>query len=62
MSAGSACHSKDGGPSHVLCAMGTGEGACLRFSLGRPTTEADIDRLLDTLTRAMAKLRIPARS
>ncbi len=61
VSAGSACHSKDGGPSHVLCAMGTGEGACLRFSLGRPTTEADIDRLLDTLTRAMTKLRIPVR-
>ena len=61
VSAGSACHSKDGGPSHVLCAMGTGEGACLRFSLGRPTSEADIDRLLDTLTRAMTKLRIPVR-
>jgi cysteine desulfurase len=62
VSAGSACHSKDGGPSHVLCAMGTGEGACLRFSLGRPTTEADVDVLLDTLVRALGKVRAPARA
>ncbi len=62
VSAGSACHSKDGGPSHVLCAMGTGEGACLRFSFGRPTTEADVDRLIDALTGAMSKLRIATRA
>lgn len=62
VSAGSACHSKDGGPSHVLCAMGTGEGACLRFSFGRPTTEADVDRLIETLTSAMSKLRIGVRA
>jgi cysteine desulfurase len=62
VSAGSACHSKDGGPSHVLCAMGTGEGACLRFSLGRPTTEADVDRVLDTLVGALARLRAGART
>jgi len=62
VSAGSACHAKDGGPSHVLCAMGTGEGACLRFSLGRPTTEADVDRLVEALTRAMTRLRIPVRT
>jgi cysteine desulfurase len=61
VSAGSACHSKDGGPSHVLCAMGTGEGACLRFSLGRPTTEADVDRLLDALVASLAKLRAGSR-
>lgn len=58
VSAGSACHSKDGGPSHVLCAMGTGEGACLRFSLGRPTTEADLDRVLDALVAGLAKVRV----
>jgi cysteine desulfurase len=58
VSAGSACHSKDGGPSHVLCAMGTGEGACLRFSIGRPTTEADMDRVLDAVVGALAKLRV----
>lgn len=62
VSAGSACHSKEGGPSHVLCAMGTGEGACLRFSFGRPTTEADVDRLVDVLTGAMSKLRIATRA
>ena len=62
VSAGSACHSKDGGPSHVLCAMGTGEGACLRFSLGRPTTEQDVDTVLETVVRALQKLRAPARA
>jgi cysteine desulfurase len=62
VSAGSACHSKDGGPSHVLCAMGTGEGACLRFSLGRPTTEEDVDTVLETVVRALRKLRAPARA
>ena len=62
VSAGSACHSKDGSPSHVLCAMGTGEGACLRFSFGRPTTETDVDRLIDVLTRAMTKLRVAVRA
>jgi cysteine desulfurase len=62
VSAGSACHSKDGGPSHVLCAMGTGEGACLRFSLGRPTSAADVDLVLDTLIRALTKLRTAARA
>ncbi len=61
VSAGSACHSKDGGPSHVLCAMGTGEGACLRFSFGRPTTDTDVDRLVDALTRALSKLRVAVR-
>src|SRR5262245_50325376 len=62
VSAGSACHSKDGGPSHVLCAMGTGEGACLRFSFGRPTTAADVDVVLETISRALPKLRAPARA
>ncbi|MEO6462108.1 MAG: cysteine desulfurase family protein [Candidatus Eisenbacteria bacterium] len=62
VSAGSACHSKDGGPSHVLCAMGTGEGACLRFSLGRPTTAADVDVVLDTVVRALAKFKTTARA
>ena len=62
VSAGSACHSKDGGPSHVLCAMGTGEGACLRFSFGRPTTADDVDVVLDTLVAALTRLRAPARA
>ena len=62
VSAGSACHSKDGGPSHVLCAMGTGEGACLRFSFGRPTTETDVDVVLDTIAGALKKLRAPVRA
>ena len=62
VSAGSACHSKDGGPSHVLCAMGTGEGACLRFSIGRPTSEADMERVLDAVVGALTKLRVPTRA
>lgn len=43
LSAGSACSSGKVGPSHVLKAMGHGDGAgALRVSLGRSTTAADI--------------------
>lgn len=59
-SAGSACSSGSIHPSHVLTAMGVTRDearASLRFSLGRTTTEADIDRALEIIPRIIAKLR-----
>jgi len=59
-SAGSACSSGSINPSHVLTAMGVTRDearASLRFSFGRTTTEADIDRALEIITRIVAKLR-----
>jgi cysteine desulfurase len=59
-SAGSACSSGSINPSHVLTAMGVTRDearASLRFSLGRTTTEADIDRALEIIPLIIAKLR-----
>lgn len=59
-STGSACSSSSLEPSHVLLAMGmTPEKAhcSIRFSLGRENTDADIDRVLESLPRIVAKLR-----
>ena len=59
-SAGSACSSGSINPSHVLTAMGISRDearASLRFSLGRTTTGADIDRALEIIPRIVAKLR-----
>lgn len=52
ISAGSACSSGSGRPSHVLKALGlTNEdaGASIRIGLGRFTTEAEIDRAIDLI-------------
>ena len=59
-SAGSACSSGSINPSHVLTAMGVSRDearASLRFSLGRTTTEAEVDRALEIIPRIVAKLR-----
>ncbi|MEJ2679119.1 MAG: cysteine desulfurase family protein [Gemmatimonadota bacterium] len=58
-SSGSACHSGAVEPSHVLVAMGrmTGGEASLRFSLGRTTTDAEIDRALDIVPGVISRLR-----
>jgi cysteine desulfurase len=59
-SSGSACNALTGQPSHVLLAIGASpadaEGS-LCFTLGRWTTEADIDRVVDVLPRVIARLR-----
>ncbi|WP_397546161.1 cysteine desulfurase family protein [Rhodothermus marinus] len=60
LSAGSACGSGRGKPSHVLRAMGLSEAEAqctIRISLGRFTTEADIDEALEQLTAAVHRLR-----
>ncbi len=59
-STGSACSSSSLEPSHVLLAMGLppehAHGS-LRFSLGKWTTEEEINRVLEVLPRIVAKLR-----
>jgi cysteine desulfurase len=59
-STGSACSSGTVDPSHVLIAMGqTREQAAsaLRFSLGRDSTEQDVDQTLTLLEQVVAALR-----
>ena len=57
---GSACSSMSIEPSHVLMALGLpperAHGS-LRFTLGKWTTEEEIDRVLEALPRAVARLR-----
>ena len=60
ISTGSACSSSSLEPSHVLLAMGLSHEQAhgsLRFSLGKWTTEEEIERVLDVLPRIVAKLR-----
>ena len=55
-SAASACASGAMEPSHVLAAMGVERewaAGALRLSLGRTTTDADVDRALDVLVDAV---------
>lgn len=59
-STGSACQSALPAPSHVLRAMGLTAAEAeqsLRFSLGRPTTEADIDAAAEDIVAAVARVR-----
>ena len=59
-STGSACSSASLEPSHVLLAMGTppeqAHGS-LRLTLGKWTTQDEIERVLDVLPPIVAKLR-----
>jgi cysteine desulfurase len=60
VSSGSACTSGNTDPSHVLLALGLDRGLAqgsLRLTLGRDTTEADIDALLAVLPPIVARLR-----
>ena len=59
-SAGAACSSGAVGPSHVLLSMGFSAeqaGTGIRFSLGRTTTDAEIDHALAVVPTAVAQLR-----
>jgi len=59
-STGSACTSAATEPSHVLAALGLDPlqaHSSLRFSLGKWTTEEEIDRVLEVLPRIVSKLR-----
>ncbi len=60
VSAGSACASGAIEPSHVVAALGlpqTWMSGVIRFSLGRSTTQAQIDRAAQVLQRAIEDLR-----
>lgn len=60
VSAGSACQSAVPTPSHVLLAMGLSGNAAsesLRISLGRPTTEHDIEEAAELIVDAVTRVR-----
>jgi len=60
VSSRSACASGSLEPSHVLQAMGVDAPlalASLRFSLGRDTTEEEVDRVVDVLEEGVARFR-----
>ena len=59
-STGSACAAGVAQPSHVLMAMGLPEEdalSSLRFSLGRDTTEEQVDRAAELVAAAVEKQR-----
>ncbi|MDC0067904.1 IscS subfamily cysteine desulfurase [Gammaproteobacteria bacterium] len=60
LSSGSACTSASLEPSYVLRALGLNDElahSSLRFSIGRFTTEEDIDQAIDSVRAAVEKLR-----
>ena len=60
VSTGSACAAKSLSPSHVLKAMGLSDldaHSSIRFSLGRGTTESQIDYVISIMPGIMEKLR-----
>jgi cysteine desulfurase len=62
-SSGAACAAGGIEPSHVLRAMGLPPErvqSSLRFSLGRTTTEADIEHAADVITSVVGRMRSPA--
>jgi len=59
-SSASACAASRSEPSHVLVAMGLSRREAedsMRFSLGRFSTEGDVDRLLEVLPGVVARIR-----
>ncbi len=59
-SSGSACTTGSTEPSHVLTAIGLSENlvnGSIRMTLGKGTTQEDIDRTLDVMTQSVAHLR-----
>jgi cysteine desulfurase len=60
VSSGAACSSGAVHASHVLTAMGMAQErakSTIRFSIGRTTTQEDVDALIDSLVGAVARLR-----
>jgi cysteine desulfurase len=60
VSSGSACTSASLEPSYVLRAIGVGDDlahSSIRFSVGRFTTEAEVDEAADVLVKTVRKLR-----
>jgi cysteine desulfurase len=64
-SSGSACHAGSQDPSHVLLAIGRSPElahTAVRLTLGAPTTEAEVERVLELLPLAVHRLRERAAS
>jgi cysteine desulfurase len=60
VSSGAACKAGSSHPSHVLLAMGVPREvaqAAVRFSLGRCSTDEEIDRVLEIVPAVVQKLR-----
>lgn len=60
VSSGSACTARVPAPSHVLLAMGVEHEAaqqCLRFSVGRPTTESEVRSAVGRVIEAVKRVR-----
>lgn len=60
VSSGSACHSTNLEPSHVLRAIAVPDletSACIRFGLGRFTTEEEVDQVTGLVIAAVKRLR-----
>jgi cysteine desulfurase len=60
VSSSAACTSTSSEPSYVIKALGTHDElayGAIRFSLGRLTTEAEIDYTIDTMTQAVKRLQ-----
>ncbi|MDQ2994032.1 MAG: aminotransferase class V-fold PLP-dependent enzyme, partial [Pseudomonadota bacterium] len=60
VSTSSACSSATITPSHVLLAMGLSDNlahSSLRISLGRFTTEAEVDYAIEVITKGVTRLR-----
>ena len=56
VSVGSACQAGVNGPSHVLVAMGRTQSqanGCIRMTLGKQSTQADVDAFLHALPKAL---------
>jgi cysteine desulfurase len=59
-STGSACSAGVPQPSHVLLAMGRGDDearSSLRFTLGRTSTQHDVDRLIEAIAPVVERGR-----
>lgn len=59
ISSGSACSSANSDPSHVLRAMGLSEKeakSSMRFSLGKYTTEEEVELVIEKITRTLMEL------
>jgi cysteine desulfurase len=57
VASGSACTASTLEPSHVLAAMGVLTHGNVRLSLGRDTTDDDVDRFLAVLPGVLRRLR-----
>jgi cysteine desulfurase len=63
VSTGSACAAGSVEPSHVLLALGRDAAAAksaIRFSLGKDTSEQEIERLLEVLPGVVERVRAAA--